>query len=140
MDNKIIIEVLNNKINVLLLNSVFADSVGACVFFIGVVRNINFGKSVKCIEYYVLDSLFNSLLYDKCKNLLNCNKIEKICIFQRKGNLIVGDINLMVGVGTIDRCTSFYICNILVEYIKHSVPIWKKEFYNDSTYFWINSL
>lgn len=140
MHDKIFIELSDYKLDLNLINCVFGDHVGGVVSFVGLVRDINLGKRVHCINYYVFNSLAYSLLKDKCENLLLCDKILKICIFQRSGELLVGDINLIIGVSSFDRKTAFLTCNLLVEYVKHCVPIWKKEYYVDSSYTWINSI
>ena len=114
-------------------------NVGAESFFVGVIRNFNLGKSVDRVEYHVFESLAISLLQDKCSYFFLSKNILNIDILQRKGILFVGDVNLIVRISSIDRKSSFHCCRSLVEYIKHCIPIWKKEYYLDSTYIWINS-
>lgn len=139
MNNNIFLDINSSKINIDSINYVFANHFGAVFSFIGVVRNINDNKNVKFIEYFIFEKLAKSLLDNKCKSLIDFNDI-KISISQRYGVLYVGEINLIVSVGSINRNISFYICNLIVEYIKHDVPVWKKEYYEDNTYKWINSL
>lgn len=114
-------------------------NIGAEYFFVGVIRNFNLGKSVDRVEYHVFESLAISLLQDKCNYFFLSKNILNIDILQRKGILFVGDVNLIVRISSIDRKSSFHCCRSLVEYIKHCIPIWKKEYYSDSTYIWINS-
>lgn len=140
MNDKIIIEFSKSELSLNLLAFVLNDKAGAIVSFAGTVRDINMEKKVKYIEYNIFDTLAFSLLMRKCTELFSCNKIIKLCIFQRTGVVFVGDINLIVAVSSIDRGTAFSVCTDIVEYIKHFVPIWKKEYYIDSSYIWINSL
>lgn len=133
------IKFYDSKIDVSFINFGSNNNIGAAFFFVGVIRSFNLGKSVEKVEYHVFESLAISLLRDKCNYFFLSKNILSIDIFQRKGLLFVGDINLIVNVSSIDRKSSFYCCKSLVEYIKHCVPIWKKEYYLDSTYTWINS-
>lgn len=115
-------------------------NVGAVFFFVGIIRKYNLGKEVDKVEYYVFESLVKSLLKSKCDNFFLCKNILSINVLQRTGLVQVGEINLIVYITAIDRKNAFNCCKFLVEYIKHCVPIWKKEYYFDSTYTWINSL
>ena len=139
MHDKLIINICDSRLDFNLVMSVFNDAAGAVFSFIGTIRNINYGKEVSFVNYYVFNSLVYSLLNKKCFDLLLCDKVCKICIFQRSGILYVGEVNLIVCVSSIDRATSFLTCTAIVEYIKHSIPIWKKEHYLDLGYNWINS-
>lgn len=115
-------------------------SIGATVSFLGIIKNVNMNKSVKFVEYYVFESLAVELLEKKCsKFFLNKNLIN-ISIIQRTGLVFVGDINIFLCISSNDRKTAFIVCKSLIEYIKHCIPIWKKEYYSDSSYLWINSI
>lgn len=135
----LIIKFYDSKIDLSFVNFSSNINIGAAFFFVGIIRNFNFGKSVDKVEYHVFESLAISLLRDKCNYFFLSKNILSINIFQRKGLLFVGDINLILVVNSVDRKSSFYCCKSLVEYIKHCIPIWKKEYYLDSSYTWINS-
>lgn len=139
MNDRLIIDICSLKLNLNLINTVLSNEAGAVASFVGIIRNKNLGKDVSYVNYYVFNSLASSLLTDKCLNLLLCDKISKICIFQRHGMLFVGDINLIVCVSSVDRKTAFSTCSDIVEYVKYYVPIWKKEYYSDLSYNWVNS-
>lgn len=135
-----IIKFYDSSLDLSCVNMSCDKNTGAVYFFVGIIRNFNFGKIVSHVEYNVFESLTTSLLKEKCNYFFLNKSILGISVFQRKGVLFVGDINLIVYVSAIDRKSSFYCCKSLVEYIKHCIPIWKKEYYLDSTYTWINSL
>lgn len=130
----------DSKIDFSFLNFSLNKNVGAVFFFVGIIRKYNFDKEVDKVDYHVFESLTISLLKNKCDKIFLCSNILSINIIQRKGIVFVGEINLIVCVSAIDRRSSFNCCKSLVEYIKHCVPIWKKEYYIDSTYTWINSI
>lgn len=139
MNKKLFISFSDSILNSDLFNNFFIDEIGAVVSFAGVIRQYNMCKSVDKVQYFSFNDLALSLLTEKCKYYLEIDKVIKIFIYQRFGTLKVGDINLLIGISSVDRCSSFLVCSDLVEFIKTSVPIWKKEYYVDSTYSWINS-
>ena len=139
MSDRCLIYTSREKIDVNVLDFVFNKKFGAVVSFFGVVRECNNNKNVKSITYHVFEELMYSIIAQKCSDLLHVGNDTKICIIQCSGDLNIGDINLIVGVGSKHRKKAFLYCNQMVEFIKKSVPIWKKEFYCDGTFEWINS-
>ena len=139
MLNNCYILISKKKISISMLDFLSNKNIGAVVSFVGVVRQINNGKQVNGILYSIFEDLMYSLLKDKCLTLLNGDNNTRICIFQYNGNLNVGGVNLLIGVGSKHRKIAFSYCNQLVDFIKYGVPVWKKEIYSDGTYNWINS-
>jgi len=138
MYNNFLVSVYYNKIDINFFDFLFGENVGAIYSFIGVVRVTNNNKKVESITYNFFEDFFYSILTNECILFLK-NGGLKICIAQRYGKLNVGDINLLVGVSARHRKEAFLFCSELVEFIKHHVPVWKKEFYCDGTYKWINT-
>ena len=54
----------------------------------------------------------------------------------RIGDLEVGDLALVVAVGSAHRDLAFTLCRAVVEAIKHEVPIWKQQFEVDGSHAW----
>lgn len=138
MNDKFFISVSYSKIELNMLNCLFKKNVGAIYSFIGIVRDINDNKQVQSITYDVFKKLFISILVKKCHEFLEKTCVN-VCVIQYCGNLCVGDINLLIGVSSTHRMDAFLCCSELVEFIKYKVPVWKKEFYCDGTYKWINT-
>lgn len=138
MCSKVLVSVCSSKIELKTLDFLFEKEAGAVYSFVGIIRENNDNKTVESITYYVLDSLFKSLLSKECYSFLGRGCL-KICVVQCCGNLNVGDINLLVGVSSKHRKDAFLLCCELVEFIKHKAPVWKKEFYCDGTHKWINT-
>jgi len=139
MCKNILISVFDDKISLNFLDFLYSNDIGAIVSFAGVVRNVNNNRNVSYISYNVFDSLMYSLIKDKCISLIKDDVCTKICIAQYKGVLYTGGINLLIGVGSKHRKKALLYCNDLVEFIKKEAPVWKKEYYSDGTFNWINS-
>ncbi|GAA3612487.1 hypothetical protein GCM10022199_15470 [Marihabitans asiaticum] len=54
----------------------------------------------------------------------------------RVGHLEVGDLALVVVVGSAHRALAFEVCRGVVEAVKHEVPIWKKQHTADGAHVW----
>lgn len=138
MCSKVLVSVCSSKIELQTLDFLFEKEAGAVYSFVGIIRESNNNKMVKSITYYVLESLFKSLLFKECYSVLEKGGL-KVCVVQYCGNLNIGNINLLVGVSAKHRKDAFLLCSELVEFIKHKAPVWKKEFYCDGTHKWINA-
>lgn len=54
----------------------------------------------------------------------------------RVGDLDVGDLALVVAVGSAHRDLTFTLCRAVVEAIKHELPVWKQQFEADGSHAW----
>lgn len=54
----------------------------------------------------------------------------------RVGDLDVGDLALVVAVGSAHRDLAFTLCRAVVEAIKHELPVWKQQFEADGSHAW----
>lgn len=135
----IIINIMDTKINVdKCLSLSLTGKEGAIVSFIGTIKGINNNKNVIKVDYNIFNSLAYSIIKEKCFYFLDKYKCQ-IHIYQYKGILFVKDVNILIIVNSCSRRDSFFVCSELLEFIKSNVPIWKKEFYSDGSYKWINS-
>ena len=65
--------------------------------------------------------------------------VERACCAHRVGSLAIGEIwRSGSGVGAAHRGEAFDACRYIIDEIKHSVPIWKKEYYDDGDSGWVN--
>ena len=117
------------------VDAVMTDSDGAYVQFVGVVRNHSKGRSVTGLEYQVYAPMavaqLEKLVADvKARWGLAC------AILHRYGFIPVGETAVVVCVASSHRAVAFEACRWVIDTLKNDVPIWKKEFCPDGT-FWI---
>ena len=117
------------------VDAVMTDSDGAYVQFVGVVRNHSKGRSVTGLEYQVYAPMavaqLEKLVADvKARWGLAC------AILHRYGFIPVGETAVVVCVASSHRAEAFEACRWAIDTLKNDVPIWKKEFCPDGT-FWI---
>lgn len=113
-------------------------SCGGFVTFEGTVRNLNEGRSVLRLEYEAFEPLAiregERILADACARF---GLVRARCA-HRIGMLGIGDVAVWVGVASAHRSEAFDACRYIIDHVKHSVPIWKKEYYDDGDSGWVN--
>ena len=57
--------------------------------------------------------------------------LEHIAILHRVGRLEIGEISVLIAVGSPHRKEAFEACHDAIERLKQTVPIWKKETWTD---------
>ena len=65
------------------------------------------------------------------------DKNAKIFLEHAKGYAPVGEISILIAVGSGHRDEAFKICRYILEEVKHQSPIWKKEHYADGKEEWL---
>ena len=119
-------------------NFIFSDYNGAESIFIGRVRNENNNKKVKAVTYDTHDQATLSSFQAICKRAVEkFDKQAKIFLEHAKGYVSVGEISILIAVGSGHRDESFKICRYILEEIKHQSPIWKKEHYMEGKEEWL---
>ena len=106
---------------------------GAIVTFEGVTRNNSNGKKVKYLEYEAYEEMAKNTLEKIVKEISKETNVDQILVAHRLGKIEIQDISLVIVVGSPHRAEAFFACSSIVDRIKQSVPIWKKEFFDDGS-------
>ena len=109
------------------------DTNGAVVTFLGVTRDNFEGKTVLSLEYEAFDEMALKKLEEVRQELMVEFGLEQIAISHRIGTVGIGEISLVIAVGSPHRKEAFEACHAAVDRIKVVVPIWKKEVYQDGS-------
>ena len=104
---------------------------GAVVVFEGVVRNHARGKAVRYLEYHAYEPMALKTLGDLCERTRGQFAIRDIAIVHRLGRVELGECSVAIIVASAHRPAAFEACRFAIETLKKTVPIWKKEFYDD---------
>jgi molybdopterin synthase catalytic subunit len=113
-------------------------SCGGHVCFLGTVRADNLhGKIVNAIEYSAYSEMAE-IEFSRLKNIIlsKYNDLKKIVIYHSLGSVKTGENSLFILISTGHRKQAFEAITEIVDLIKENVPIWKKEIFEDGTYFW----
>ena len=109
---------------------------GALASFLGVVRNHAEGHAVKALEYHAYEAMAEEQLAAVGRDLAERFGVAHWLLAHRLGMLSIGDVSMVVAVASPHRQEAFEACRWAVERIKSVVPIWKKEFFADSSH-WV---
>jgi len=111
---------------------------GAYVAFEGWVRDHNEGRQVLRLEYEAYETLGvkegERILREAEERF---GTASTYCV-HRLGLLEIGDIAVIVGISTPHRDEAFAACRYIIDEVKHRVPIWKKEYYDNGDSGWVN--
>ncbi len=111
---------------------------GAIDFFFGVVRNNTDAKAVEHLEYEAYDSMAIREIQKIADEAVRRWAVLQYVIIHRKGELRIGEVAVLIGVATPHRADAFDACRYIIDTIKQTVPIWKKEFFSDGDV-WVNA-
>jgi MoaE-MoaD fusion protein len=57
--------------------------------------------------------------------------IDRIAVVHRLGRLEIGETSVFIAVSAAHRAAAFEACRWAIDTLKRTVPIWKKEFFED---------
>ncbi|MGH8248120.1 MAG: molybdenum cofactor biosynthesis protein MoaE [Gammaproteobacteria bacterium] len=119
-----------------LLERVRHPDAGAVVLFLGTVRDHNYGRSVRYLEYEVYQALALREMARVASEAAARWPLLGIAMEHRVGHLNVGDISVAIAVAAGHRREAFEAGRYAIDTLKQTVPIWKKEFW-DSGEEWV---
>ncbi len=108
-----------------------ADGDGAVVTFTGIVREESHGRMVRALVYEVYGAMAQRQVESLATEARSRWPISDVAIVHRTGTLSVGDVSVVIAVAAPHRAEAFDACEWLIDELKRSVPIWKKEVYTD---------
>ena len=110
---------------------------GGEVVFNGMVRTPNLDKEVLYLEFEAYPELFENQMRLIAERLQKEFGVASIQLYHRIGKVYPGEIAVTAVVRGKHRKECFAACDELVNELKRSVPIWKKEVNADGS-FWVS--
>lgn len=125
------IEITNNPIDIqYVIKSAERAEAGAVNVFIGTVRSKTGQRRVIRLEYEAHEPMA-VLEIKKIIELAKYKwKLQGWAVSHRVGTLNIGDVAVVVAVSTAHRKESFEACQFIIDSLKQTVPIWKKEVFD----------
>lgn len=138
MSHKIFTDIREEELSIdKAINFVKDDKYGAIDSFLGIVRNNHNKREVTGITYDAHIPLAKKTLQLICEEAAGIWPETHYYVVHYKGHLNVGDISVLIAVGSTHRDESFEACRYVIEEIKTRLPIWKKEHYIDGISEWL---
>ena len=133
------IEITENKIDVqAIISSVSHPEAGGIDVFIGVTRNNNSGKKVIKLEFESHKSMAIKELNKIITKASEKWDIKSVSISHRVGLVEIGEEAVVIAVACPHRSDAFEACRYVIDSLKKTVPIWKKEIFEDGDV-WVSS-
>lgn len=108
-----------------------APEAGGTVVFIGTIRNQTRAKKVLRLEFEAYAPMAVSEMKKIAAQVLTRFAVLRIAIHHRTGILEIGDIPVVIAVSAAHRAAAFEACQYCIDTLKQTVPIWKKEIFDD---------
>lgn len=104
---------------------------GAVVVFDGVVRNHTRSRRTLYLFYEAYPEMALAQMRLLAAQAIADYSIRDLCIVHRLGRLEIGETSVLIAVASAHRAAAFDACRWVIDTLKQTVPIWKKEFFED---------
>jgi molybdopterin synthase catalytic subunit len=104
---------------------------GGIDVFIGTVREATKGKTVLRLEFEAYGPMALKEMQKIAEYALSRWPVQKLLILHRTGVLEVGEVPVIIAVSCAHRDATFEACRYIIDTLKQTVPIWKKEIFED---------
>lgn len=115
------------------LDAFGSDADGAIVSFIGRARDHSRGQTVLYLEYEIYERMAKNELEKIADEALAQWPINSCLIIHRFGRVAISEVSILICVSSPHREEAFTSVRFIIDTIKKTVPIWKKEFYTDGS-------
>ncbi|KAF4405825.1 MULTISPECIES: molybdenum cofactor biosynthesis protein MoaE [Streptomyces] len=114
------------------------DSAGGTALFVGTVRDHDGGAGVTELGYSSHPTA-EAELRRVAEKVVADFPVRALAAVHRVGDLVVGDLAVVVAVSCAHRAEAFEACRRLIDDLKHEVPIWKHQRFTDGTEEWVGA-
>ncbi len=114
------------------------DACGAIALFTGTTRSTNRGRNVVRLDYEAFEAMTEpemGRIFARCRAEVLASEPgaehARMLVQHRVGTVAVGEPSVVIAVASPHRAAAFAACRFLIDELKASLPIWKKEVYDD---------
>ena len=104
---------------------------GAVVVFDGVVRNNSRGRETLHLDYEAYEEMALAEMRKLAAEARDRFGVRQVTMVHRLGRLEIGETSVLIVVRSAHRAQAFDACRWLIDMLKQTVPIWKKETFAD---------
>jgi molybdopterin synthase catalytic subunit len=106
---------------------------GAVVVFDGIVRNHTRERQTLYLDYEAYEEMARRQMRELATEACSRFGVRQVTMVHRLGRLEVGETSVLIVVASAHRAQAFEACRWLIDILKKTVPIWKKETFVDGT-------
>ncbi len=114
-----------------LVSSLKQGEDGAVVVFDGIVRNHTKGRRTRYLVYEAYEEMALRQMQALAAEAVSMHGVRQVAIVHRLGRLEVGETSVLIVVASAHRAQAFAASRWLIDTLKKTVPIWKKEHFED---------
>jgi molybdopterin synthase catalytic subunit len=114
-----------------LIDRLRRDEDGAVGTFLGVVRNHSGGRRTLHLDYEGYEPMALQVMADLAREVAERHAVGRVGMVHRLGRLEIGEASVCVVVTSPHRQAAFEACLEGINRLKKTVPIWKKEYFED---------
>jgi molybdopterin synthase catalytic subunit len=104
---------------------------GAVVVFDGIVRNNSRGRQTLHLDYEAYEEMATKQMNELAREAITRFGVRNVAIIHRLGRLLVGETSVLIIVASAHRAQAYEASRWLIDTLKKTVPIWKKETFVD---------
>ena len=104
---------------------------GAVVVFDGIVRDNTRGRKTLYLDYESYEEMASKQMAELAAQAIERFPVRGVTIVHRLGRLEIGETSVLMVVASAHRGAAFEACRWLIDTLKKTVPIWKKEMFAD---------
>jgi molybdopterin synthase catalytic subunit len=110
---------------------VMSPQSGGIDVFIGTVRDATKGKQVVRLEFEAYAQMALNEMRKIAEQATEKWPLHKVLLHHRTGVLQVSEVPVVIAVSAAHRAAAFDACRYIIDTLKQTVPIWKKEIFED---------
>ena len=104
---------------------------GAVVVFDGIVRDNTRGRRTLFLDYEAYEEMAERQIAELAGQAVERFGVRGVTLVHRLGRLEIGETSVLIVVASAHRGAAFEACRWLIDTLKKTVPIWKKETFAD---------
>ena len=121
-----------------LLQHVQSTYAGAVVLFLGTTREVTGSRRTESLDYEGYPEMARRKLGELETEARRRWAMHHCAIVHRLGHLQPGETSIAIAVSSTHRQEAFEAAKWLIDTIKETVPIWKRENWTDGTSQWVH--
>jgi molybdopterin synthase catalytic subunit len=114
-----------------MMGRVKAGSDGAVCVFDGIVRDNTRGRKTLHLDYEAYEAMALEQMQLLRTEAIEHKGVREVAIVHRLGRLVVGETSVLIVVASAHRGAAFEACRWVIDTLKKTVPIWKREQFAD---------
>ena len=114
-----------------IVRAIRRDEDGAVVVFEGTARNQTRGRRTLYLEYEAYEAMAEAEMNRLVEQARSRFAVRDVAIAHRLGRVEIGETSVLIVVASAHRAAAFDACRWLIDTLKRTVPVWKKEHFQD---------